>query len=328
MASPAQTRHHSRHVESRRAAAGDREDAAVHLDQHHQRATVGEVGDLGRQRRDAVHVARPANGGHQHRHAAHVDLAGGVQQRSQQGAMVLVQRRVQEAPDQPLVGAVAGAKGQRLDVSKAGGGIGQRAGVLVDAQRQRGGLGRGRLDRPLGEDPGHRRRERPVGRDHQVVGRNPVRRLAAVMVEQHRLDAVAFDHLRQLAQPSQIGGLDDDHTPHAGEVAAGRVVHIELRGVQADELAHVAVQSAVQQHCRLRVKPTSRQHSAQGVEIRVLMGDDHLGRPHATSVFDPPVGTPRRGVSRSEAAPPPRSRLAPRPAARPPAPSSGPAAGW
>ena len=52
----------ARRVELRSAAAGDREDAIVHLDEHDERAAVGQVDDLVRQVRDALDVVGPGDG--------------------------------------------------------------------------------------------------------------------------------------------------------------------------------------------------------------------------------------------------------------------------
>ena len=55
-----------RRVELGRPAARDAEDAAVHLDEQHERPRVGEVDDLVREVRDPVDVARPRDRGDEH----------------------------------------------------------------------------------------------------------------------------------------------------------------------------------------------------------------------------------------------------------------------
>ena len=119
--------------------------------------------------------------------------------------------------------------------------------------------------------------------------RDPRGRLRAVVVEQHGLHPGALDQLGHVAQAAQLRGLDHDHPGDRGQVAAGGVGQGQLLLVQRGELAHVAVESAVHEHGRTGVQPARRQHRAEGVEIRVLVGDDHLCRPHAQRVPEPYV---------------------------------------
>ena len=69
---------------------------------------------------------------------------------------------------QLLSRAVAQAPGERVGVALRRGRIGERAGVLVDAERERGRLERRRLELALGEDADERRRQRAVLREHDA----------------------------------------------------------------------------------------------------------------------------------------------------------------
>ena len=64
---------HGGGVDAIAAATYDREHSLLHLDEEHERLRVGEVDDLVREVRDALHVLRPANGCEQELLAAGAD---------------------------------------------------------------------------------------------------------------------------------------------------------------------------------------------------------------------------------------------------------------
>ena len=155
-------------------------------------------------------------------------------------------------------------------------GIAERARVLVDAEGEDGGLERRHLELALGEDPDHRRRQRAVVGEHEVLGLDPVRRLAGVVVEDDDLDlGVAGDAL-ELAEALRLHRLDDDQPADGVEVDAPGLRDLELVRVQAVELAHVAVERAGERDDRARIEPPRGEHGRERVEVRVRVGDDDV----------------------------------------------------
>jgi hypothetical protein len=258
------------------ARAHDAEDTRVHLHEAYERAGVREVDDLVREVGDAVHVPGPGDRGDEHLETARrVRLEGG-DERVEQGALLLRERRAQVLRDHVLARPVPQAPGERLGVAPADARVAERAGVLVDPEREHGSLERRGLELPLGEDADERRRERGVLRQHEVLGLHPVGRLPGVVVEDDDLDGrVARDAL-ELPEPLGMDGLDDDETADRVEVDATRLDEVELVRVQAVELAHVAVQRAREGDDRAGIEPPGGEHRGERVEVGVRVGDDHV----------------------------------------------------
>ncbi len=175
-------------VELLRAAADDAEHPAVHLDEQHERLRVGQVDDLVREVRDPVDVARPGDGRDEHLDPGHLVRLERVEQRAEQLALVAGQRRVQELGEQLLARPVAQAPRERLGVALRRRRIGERAGVLVDPERERRRLERRHGELALGEHADERGRQRAVIREEGVLLARPLRRLARVVVEDDLLD--------------------------------------------------------------------------------------------------------------------------------------------
>ena len=186
-------------VQRRRAAAADDEHAALHLHGHHQRLALGQLDDLAGHGRDAVHVARPARSGDQHPGAGDVVRLPGVDQRRQQGALLVAQRQV--------AGTARPAPATR------------RAARRTPAPRRRAAWSRRTSAIPCPRGcPGPARSPRPASarcprspRITTIVVQSapsslvtapagPLGALAAVVVEQHGLDPGPADDLGQLAQ--------------------------------------------------------------------------------------------------------------------------------
>ena len=197
-------------VERRRTAANDAEDTPLHLHEQHEPATVGQVDDLVREVRDPLDVARPAERCDEHAQAGQLVRLERVDERVEQLALVGGERRVKVALEQLLARAVPQAPRQGVRVALCRRRVRQRAGVLVDAEREDRRLERRHGDFPLGEDADEHRRQGPVlGQDH-VLGPRPVRRLACVMVEHHLLHLRVERQRLELAQSAGAGRLDDD----------------------------------------------------------------------------------------------------------------------
>jgi hypothetical protein len=278
MPAPAQGGGQRARIEVRDAAAGDREHAPVHLDQDCQGAAVGQVDDLVCEVRDAVHVAGPRHGGDEH-----VDPAGlvglqRVDQRVEQRALVVGQRRVQERGDRLLPRTVAAAPGERVGVARRGRWVRQRAGVLVDPEREDGRFQRRHGELAFRDHADQRRRQRAVLGDHRRRRVGPVRQLAGVVVEDDLLDpAVEHDRL-ELAESTSANRLDDDQAADRREVDPADLDHVQLVGVETVEVADVAVQRRGQRDRRVRVQPARGQLRRERVEVRVrVRGDDGLG---------------------------------------------------
>ena len=212
-------------------------------------------------------------------------------ERVEQGALLLGERRAQVLGDDVLAGTVAEAPRERLRVPHADPGIPERAGVLVDAEREDGRLERGDRDLALGEDPDHRRRERAVLREHEVLGLHPVRRLAGMVVEDHDLDrGIARDAL-ELAEALRMHRLDDDEPPDRARVDSPGLEQLQLVRMQAVELPHVSVEGARERDHRARVQAPRGEHRSERVEVRVRVRDDDVHDPR----LDPDARIPPSG---------------------------------
>ena len=256
----------------------DAEDALVHLDEANQSARVGQVDELVREVGDPVHVVGPGDRRDEHVEALHVMGLEAREQRVEQRALRLPQRRVQVLGHHVLTRPVAHAPGERLGVAHADARVAERPSVLVDTEGEDSRLERSRLDLPLGENADHRRRERPVLGDDEVLRREPVRPLATVVVEDDDLDTGAANHLLELAQTLGMDRLDDHEPRDRLEVEPARLGDVELLRVQTVEVAHVLVERPRERDDRARIEPPRREHGREGVEVGVrVAGDDFHG---------------------------------------------------
>ena len=103
---PAEAGRDSRSVDVRCPAARDGENPVVHLDEQDERAAVGQVDDLVGEVRDAVHVARPGDRRDQHLDSGYALGSDCGHQSSEQLALLVGQRCVEEPREQSLPGAV------------------------------------------------------------------------------------------------------------------------------------------------------------------------------------------------------------------------------
>jgi hypothetical protein len=281
MASAAEhAREHGR-VELGCPAADDGEDTVVHLHEQHERPAVGEVDELVREVRDPVDVGRPLERRDEHFDAGRLDGLEAVEQRVQQLALGLAERRVQVARDQVLTGAVTQAPAERLRVTLRRARVGQRPGVLVDPERKGGRLDAAHGKLALGEDADERGRKRAVLGDHHGIGRDPLRELATrVVVEDHLLDRGVEGNALELAEPRGVNRLDDDQAADRLQLEPRRVDELELLGVEPRELSHVAVERPREADDRVRVEPARREERPERVEVGVPVRRDDRRRLH------------------------------------------------
>jgi hypothetical protein len=84
----------------------------------------------------------------------------------------------------------------------------------------------------------------------------------------------------ELAEPARVRRLDHDQPADRIGLEPGGVYQLELLGVQARKLAHVAVQRAGETDDRVRIEQARGQRRREGVEVGVPMGRDHGLGPH------------------------------------------------
>src|SRR5439155_18216092 len=127
-------------------------------------------------------------GRYEHLDARHLAALERLNDRRQQLPLRLGQRRVQELREQLLPRSVPEAPRERLGVALGRGRVRERAGVLVNAEREGRRLERGDRELALREDADERGRERPVLGDDGVLGTGPLGRLGGMVVEDDLLD--------------------------------------------------------------------------------------------------------------------------------------------
>ena len=303
-----------RGIEPVAPAPDDGEDAPVHLHEHDERTGVCEVDDLVREVRDAVDVLGPAQRRQEHLLSPCVHRLESLHEPVQERALGLGERRVQVLRDQILARAVTQAPAERVDVPLRRRRVRERAGVLVDAERERRRLEHGRLELALGEDADHGRRESAVRGDHRRRRLDPLRKLVVVVVEEHLLHRRIEGDTLELPEPRRLCGLDDDEAADRVELEPARLDHAaELVGVQAVEVPDVPIQRTDRDE-RGRVEPARGEHRRERVEIGVPVGrDDFLG-PHGL-ILPPRSVKPGRARCGSELREPSR-RATPHPLRR------------
>ncbi len=298
----------ARGVDLRRTAADHREDAVFHLDEAGEGLAVGEVDELVSEVRDAVDVPRPRDGCHQHLHAADVVRLGRVQQRIEQITLLGRERHVEVRGDEVLIRAVAQAPRERLGVALRRARIRERAGVLVDAERERRRLERRDRELPFREDADEGRGQRPVARQDRGLRVDPVGKLDVVMVEDDLLDLRVEGDAFELAQPGRVRGLDHDQPADRAQIEPRSLDDVELLGVETGELAHVPVQGARRADDGVRVEAPRSEHRRERVEVGVAVGGDHVFGPHRVNcagagAFAEPgertPATPRSGAGKA-----------------------------
>jgi hypothetical protein len=257
------------------AAARDQHDPLLHLDEHDERPAVGQVDQLVGQVADAVDVLRPRDGRDQQLLPAGVHRLDGLLEREQQPALGSRERRVQELEHELLARPVTHAPGERVRVALGRRQVGERAGVLVDPEREDGRLERRRHQLALGEDGHHRRRQRAVAGEHRRLRVDPAGQVVAVVVEDDDLRLAAQRDRLELAQPRGLRRLHDDQAPDRAGLEPGRLHQLELVGVQPHEVADVAVERPGQRDDRAGVEPARGELRRERVEVGVPVRGDH-----------------------------------------------------
>ena len=185
-----------RGIELGNPAPDDGDDPPVHLDEADEGPAGGEVDELVREHRHALHVLRPAQRGDENLRLAHLNRLERVKQRVEERPLVFPEGRVEVMRERLLPGSATQAPGERFDIPRRRGGMRERARVLVDPESEYGGLERRHRDLSLGEDAHERRREGPVGRVHRALVVP-----AGVVVEDDDIDVRPPRDLLQLSQP-------------------------------------------------------------------------------------------------------------------------------
>ena len=149
---------------------------------------------------DALDVLRPPEPGHEHLVAARLVRLEARDERVEQRALALGERRVQVLRHHLLARAVPHAPGEGLRVADRRPCVAKGARVLVDAEGEGSRLDRAHLDLALGEDRDHGRREGSVLGADRVLGPHPVELLARMVVEEDDLDLGASRSGLELAE--------------------------------------------------------------------------------------------------------------------------------
>jgi len=281
MSAPAQGGREHGCIDSAGSAAGDCKDAAIHLDEHDERAGIREVDDLVSEVRDALHILRPVDCRKQDLLSPGVDRLEHVHQPVQQIALGGCERRVQVGGNEILARAVAKAPREGVGIALGARRIRERARVLMYSECERRCLKCGREDLALGEDPDERRRQRSVCGSHSGLLVYPFREPSlTVMVEQRFFHGRIERDRLELAEPRSGGRLDHDQPSDGVEFEPPRLRYRpELVRVQAVEVADIAIErtdcddsTGVQKACS--------EHRRERVEVRVPVGGDDLLRAH------------------------------------------------
>ena len=195
----------------------------------------------------AVHVALHGQHGYVHVLPAHALQARRIHHAHQHLLLLTRERIVQVALDKGLRRTQSQAQRQHLRVSDGGAREGERAGVLVDAQREDGGFERADVHLPPAKDVHHGTRLSPIRRDHPVLPLHEgglLEPLLLVMVEDDDLHALAAAQLPQLPQPAAVGGVHHYQAADGVKIGSPDAQDGQVLPVQRDELAHVAVEGA------------------------------------------------------------------------------------
>ena len=117
--------------------------------------------------------------------------------------------------------------------------------------------------------------ERAVLGEDEVLLAQPLGPLGLVVVEDDHLDAGLERDLLELAQALGVDGLDDDQALDRLVVDGPRVGDLELVGVQAEELADVAVHRSGQRGDGAGIEAPRGKERRERVEVGVrVRGDD------------------------------------------------------
>ena len=198
-----------------------------------------------------------------------------------------VRALVQPLLQQFRVRAAAHAPGQRLRVPRRRGGERERAGVLVDAEREHGGLERRHRDPALGDDAHEESDQRAVAGADQGVGVEVRRQVARVrvVVEGDDLHPVPAAQVAEVAEAVGVHGVDQDQAADGVPVHIRGVDHGDGVGVQSLELTHVAVDGAAETDLGLGIELVRRDHGGEGVEVGVGVCGDEFGRDACAPVY-------------------------------------------
>ena len=248
--------------------AGDQLDLVVKLDQEKEPGRLPQVAQLVGQDRHLFDVTGKTGRGNDHRLPGIAMALVRLDQALVQLALVGGQRVMQKIVGDVQPGALFQQPGDAAHVTRRGGVIRERTGVLIDAQQVERGLDRrqvGPLPDDLFEQQGRRRAQRlaavgPSG--GQVAGQGMV-------VNDLHLDARVHAPDRD-----QRLGVDQDHSFDLGPGQVLDGSQAQLGAVEGHKVAHVAVDAPGQDRDGFRVEPGRGDQGREGVKVGVFVGQD------------------------------------------------------
>ena len=165
-------------------------------------------------------------------------------------------------------------KGRCLQITAGGGGEGERAGVLIDAEAHDGRLVRGDTDVSLPDDLHQQGR---VGTGQFIELEIPLDIIfgRGMVVVDMDLKIIVGQDVGHSADAATLAGIDEDELPDAIKVKILQIGHVEEVNHRFDEkIAQVSLLGTGENDHRLRVELLRGQHRGHGVEIRVDVGGD------------------------------------------------------
>ena len=210
--------------------------------------------------------------------AAHPPQLHGVDHAHEGFAMLPGESAVQITLQQGLRGTQAHGGGQHLRIADGGARKGERAGVLVDAEREDGGGQTRYLHVALQQKVQHGGRAGAVGGKHPVLTLDEGRALGVLVkmvVEDHHLDVGTVDQPAQVADALGVGRVDDYQLPDLALVDQADAQYGQALPVQRHELPDVGIERAAEDDPGLGVEERGAHSRRQSVQIGVLMGGYH-----------------------------------------------------
>jgi hypothetical protein len=283
------------------AASADEQHTPLHRDREQEHVPVGHLSHPRGERRHVLDVLVRLRPGGDHPQPRDLALRAAGGKLPEQVALLGLERAAQVPAEERLIGAEPHARGERLDVPEGRRGVRERAGVLVNAERERGRVHRRDLDAPVEQHLQHAGHDAAVGGHERVAGRGLA---GAVVVERDHLDVFPAAQRGEATEPLGARHLDQHEPPDRAMVHGPGLDARDLVRVQVVELAHIAVDAPVQAHARTGIQQLAGQHPREGVEVDVRVRKDqrvdrdcrgHRPRPDSRSVRQPPgTGTARR----------------------------------
>jgi len=254
------------HVDGVGRGAGHQLQVLPQVHQEEQTSRLVQVADLVGQGRDLLDIPGCLGRGDHHCVPGKAERLDAIQQSVVEGQLLVSQRMVEEIADDCQVSPLLHQPGGATQVADRGRGVEQRAGILIDAQSQQGGLhrreGQASGDNPL-QQQGH-------GRPHLLATVAPVGRQVAAQ-------GVVVNDLHHRLVGHTLGGDQrlGVHQSDAFDVRAARQVLVAHVGqfipVEGQKVAQIAIGAAGQHRPGLGVELPDGQLRGQAVEIGVFV---------------------------------------------------------